>query len=96
MVEWQLEVLAWELSLLLKEQKQQRKCLVHLDELLKDFEAGEGSNEGEQVLESKEGDEGKDSEEGDGGKESNSDSSTVAGSGAGSTPGDMEVDKMLE
>ena len=102
MVEWRLEASAWELTLLLKERKQQLKCLAHLDELIKDFEAGEGSDEGEQVPESEEGDEGEGGEEGgeegDEGEESEGggDSSTVAGSGAGGALGDMEVDGTLE
>ena len=102
MVEWRLEASAWELTLLLKERKQQLKCLAHLDELIKDFEAGEGSDEGEQVPESEEGDEGEGGEEGgedgDEGEESEGggDSSTVAGSGAGGALGDMEADGTLE
>ena len=102
MVEWRLEASAWELTLLLKERKQQLKCLAHLDELIKDFEAGEGSDEGEQVPESEEGDEGEGGEEGgedgDEGEESEEggDSSTVAGSGAGGALGDMEADGTLE
>ena len=106
MVEWRLEASAWELTLLLKERKQQLKCLAHLDELIKDFEAGEGSDEGEQVPESEEGDEGEGGkeggkeggEDGDEGEESEGggDSSTVAGSGAGGALGDMEADGTLE
>ena len=102
MVEWRLEASAWELTLLLKERKQQLKCLAHLDELIKDFEAGEGSDEGEQVPESEEGDEGEGGEEGgedgdEGGEsEGGGDSSTVAGSGAGGALGDMEADGTLE
>ena len=102
MVEWRLEASAWELTLLLKERKQQLKCLAHLNELIKDFEAGEGSDEGEQVPESEEGDEGEGGEEGgedgDEGEESEGggDSSTVAGSGAGGALGDMEADGTLE
>ena len=102
MVEWQLEASAWELTLLLKERKQQLKCLAHLDKLIKDFEAGEGSDEGEQVPESEEGDEGEGGKEGgkegDEGEESEGggDSSTVTGSGAGGALGDMEADGTLE
>ena len=99
MVEWRLEASAWELTLLLKERKQQLKCLAHLDELIKDFEAGEGSDEGEQVPESEEGEGGEEGgEDGDEGEESEEggDSSTVAGSGAGGALGDMEADGTLE
>ena len=99
MVEWRLEASAWELTLLLKERKQQLKCLAHLDELIKDFEAGEGSDEGEQVPESDEGEGGEEGgEDGDEGEESEEggDSSTVAGSGAGGALGDMEADGTLE
>ena len=101
MVEWRLEASAWEVTLLLKECKQQLKCLAHLDKLIKDFEAGEGSDEGEQVLKSEEGEEGKGGEGGEEGEEGGEsggggDSSTVAGSGAGGALGDMEADETLE